>query len=54
MLKIGFQSCLMDAICNVPHIEINIISEAGHSNINDVNKIMACFTIEKCKRSELA
>ncbi len=45
MLKIGFQSCLMDAICNVPHIEINIIAEAARSNVNDVNKIISGFTV---------
>lgn len=29
----------------LPHVEINIIPEAGHSNVNDVNKIIACFTV---------
>lgn len=25
----------------LPHVEINILPEAGHSNVNDVNKIIA-------------
>jgi hypothetical protein len=29
----------------LPHVEINIIAEAGHSNVNNVNKIIAWLNL---------